>query len=376
LWLPGHEVDQASATYKFREIFVLAIMESASISAAFVKDGGGVELRSVPKPTAIGSSIMVEMMASGICGTDLEKLTGRYTASTVLGHEVSGRVSESRSSEFLVGDRVIPHHHVACNECELCRVGAFTMCDGFRNSNFVPGGFSQYFLVPEYNVVHGGVHKIGKDLSYGEASFAEPLACCLRGLHNATSGYLKHDAMRNVLVVGAGPIGLLHMELVRAQYPDVFLCAVDLIEHRLQFAEKNEGAHPIDLGGITNGQFSKEALNLRRNGFDLVIMATGNPAAFGESLKSARKSGVVLLFGAPHKGSIYNLDLYEFFLRETKIVSSYATTESEIAEAIQILEKRRIDVAKFITGRYRLQQIEAAMDAARSSDNIKIIVTN
>jgi L-iditol 2-dehydrogenase len=350
-------------------------MES-EIPAAFVKNGGGVELRTVRRPEVLGASVVVEMKASGICGTDLEKLSGQYTASTVLGHEVSGTIIESGSPQFAVGDRVIPHHHVACGECELCRAGAYTMCEGFRNSNFVPGGFSQVFLVPEYNVRRGGLHKISRDLSFEEACFAEPLACCLRGLHSAIKVNSNEDSLKSVLVVGAGPIGLLHMELLRSKYPDVFLSTVDVLETRLKFAEKNEKALPINLAKVTDGRFSDEALKMRGNGFDLVIMATGNPAAFGESLRSGRKSGVVLLFGAPHKGSVYSLELSEFFLRESKVISSYATTEVEMEEAIKLLEERSIDISKFITGKFPLQNIETAMAAARSNNHVKVIVTN
>jgi L-iditol 2-dehydrogenase len=347
-------------------------MESNHTLAAFVRAGGGVELRDVPLPQLERGAIRVKMMASGVCGTDLEKLTGRGITSSVLGHEVAGVVTGSRTEEFQVGDRVIPHHHVACGQCNLCKAGAGTMCEGFRTSNFIPGGFSEEFVVPAYNVSRGGVHKIEDDLSFEEASFAEPLACCIRGLAHAGAFSNPPDT---VLIVGAGPIGLLHMEIIRSMIPGVKISAVDIMSSRLDFAERKEGAFPVKIDVESNGGFSETAWkNTNGVGFDLAIVATGNPAAFGESMKCIRKSGRLLLFGAPHKGSTHSLDLSNFFLNELAITSSYSTTETELGQAIELLQGKKIAVRKFITSEFPLRKIEEAMSSARNETQVKVIV--
>lgn len=299
-------------------------MAVKSTLAAFVKAGGGVELREFSLPSLDEGAVLVKMVASGICGTDLEKLNGLGITSSILGHEVSGVIAESTVDDFSVGDFVVPHHHVACNECELCREGAGTMCKGFKTSNFVPGGFATRFIVPEYNVAHGGLHVMSKNLSFDEASFAEPLGCCLRGLDHAK---VFSKRPKNVLVIGSGPIGLLHMELIRSTLPESKICAVDVLDSRLNFAEKNIGAIPIDAKRSPNGNFSTEALQHTNGfGFDIAIVATGSKNAFAEGIRGIKKSGTLLLFGAPHKGSVYDLDLAELFLSEFTITSSYSTT--------------------------------------------------
>ena len=349
-------------------------MNVQEVRAAFVKKDGGVELLEIPKPRLEEDSILVGMKASGICGTDLEKIVGKGITSTILGHEVSGVVTESSVDGLKRGDRVVPHHHVSCNSCALCMAGAHTMCQNFKNSNFVPGGFADEFLVPEYNVSHGGVHKISSSLSFEEASFAEPLGCCIRGL-NHTGIKSSEMKFRKVLVVGAGPIGLLHMELIRHMLPGVKLAAVDVMAKRLQFSSKYEDAVPIDASK-REGSFSQAAMaESDSTGFDLVIVATGNSGAFSEALRSVRKSGTVLLFGAPHKGSVHSLDLSTFFLGETTITSSYSTTEVELQEAIDLLESRKIDVKKFVSATYPLAKVEEAMSVARSEDLVKVLVT-
>lgn len=338
-----------------------------------MKQGGGVELREVPRPALEKGSLIVRMMASGVCGTDLEKLTGKGITSTILGHEVAGVVSESSTSDFEEGDIVIPHHHVSCNSCDLCKAGAGTMCEGFKTSNFNPCGFADEFLVPSYNVTNGGVHKFNSDISFDEASFAEPLGCCIRGLRHAG---IMGKTLRRVLVVGAGPIGLLHMELIRSYFPETNVFAVDIMQSRLDFAEKYEGALPIDASKSREGAFSESVLNATNGqGFDLSVVATGSSSAFSEALKCVRKSGILLLFGAPHKGAMHSLELSRFFLDEHTITSSYSTTETELSEAIQLLEKRLINVKKFVTGKFPLGRIEEAMAGARLENQIKIIVS-
>lgn len=349
-------------------------MAIKSTLAAFVKAGGGVELRNVDLPVLDNGAVLVKMMASGVCGTDLEKLSGKGITSSILGHEVSGVILESQTDEFKVGDFVVPHHHVACDDCELCRAGAGTMCNGFKTSNFVPGGFATQFIVPKYNVEHGGLHRMSGKISFDEASFAEPLGCCIRGLDHA-GVFSKRP--RNVIVVGSGPIGLLHMELIRSMLPDAKICAVDVLESRLDFAEKNEGAIPVDARKSSNGSFSADVLKHTNGlGFDMALVATGSTSAFAESMKCVRKSGRLLLFGAPHKGAMYHLDLAELFLSEFTITSSYSTTEKELSQAIQLLEENKINVRKFVTSKFPLAEIDEAMRAARKQDQIKTIVTS
>jgi L-iditol 2-dehydrogenase len=349
-------------------------MSKGVTRAAFVKAAGGIELRDVDLPELEKGSLRVRMKASGVCGTDLEKITGRGITSSILGHEVSGVVSESLSPDFAPGDSVVPHHHVSCNECYLCKAGAETMCEGFRTSNFVPGGFADEFIVPAYNVDHGGVHKLEHGLAFDEASFAEPLGCCIRGLRHAE---LFSNSPKNILVVGAGPIGLLHMELIRSLVPEVRISAADIMKSRLEFAARNEGAVQIPIGESSGGEFSQSALNeTNGHGFDLVIVATGSAKAFGESLKCVRKAGRVLLFGAPHKGSLHNLDLSRFFLDEFTINSSYSTTEQELGQALDMLQKKKINVRKFITSTYPLGKIEQAFSSARLENQVKVVVTS
>jgi L-iditol 2-dehydrogenase len=350
------------------------------IECAFVSPAGGIELRRVPRPSLEDGAIMVKMSASGICGTDLEKLTGKNITSPILGHEVSGIISESRSKNFREGELVVPHHHVACGACLLCKAGAETMCESFKASNFDPGGFATEFRVPEYNVSHGGIHFVPQNVGAEEASFAEPLGCCIRGIERAlTRKNGQPNNPESILVVGAGPIGLLHMEVVKTKVsPAPKIVAVDISDSRLNFAEKFEGARVVNPKYCQGGKFSTSALGElgpHSEGFDLVIVATGNPEPFSEALRCVRKSGTVLLFGAPYKGATHSLDLAAFFLHEKTLTASYSSSDAEITEALSLLGEGKIGVKKFITSSFPFDKVSEAMTAARAENQVKVLVT-
>ncbi|MDA4129615.1 MAG: alcohol dehydrogenase catalytic domain-containing protein [Thaumarchaeota archaeon] len=349
-------------------------MAGRFVKAAFVSAPGTVELKSVPRPDIEEGAVMVHMKACGICGSDLETVVGTNIQSSKLGHEVCGIVSESRDTTVREGDYVIPHNRVGCGICELCKSGNATTCPVFRQSNFEPCGFSEEFKLPAHNLKGGGIHFPSRGVSYEDASFVEPLGCCIRGLNQAVgSGGVKAANFKRVLVIGAGPIGLLHMELLNHYFPEIEIVACDIVPSRLEIAEKLEHARGI----IPRGSLVSEAMKQSHSaGFDLVIVATGNLGVFSDAVQCVRKSGALLLFGLPHQGAFYNLDLASMFLNELKIIPSYSSTDVEMGAALQLLEQRKINVKKFITAVFPLSKVGEAFAAARSQNQMKVLVSN
>ncbi|MDG6993508.1 MAG: alcohol dehydrogenase catalytic domain-containing protein, partial [Nitrososphaerota archaeon] len=118
------------------------------MKAVLMNEGMGATVAETPEPVPGPGELLVRMAACGLCGTDLEKMRGEYTASKpVLGHEAVGTIVAAGEGVegFIVGERVFPHHHVPDYTCYLCRAGNETMCDHYRGSNLVPGGFSEVF---------------------------------------------------------------------------------------------------------------------------------------------------------------------------------------------------------------------------------------
>ncbi len=157
-----------------------------------------------PIPSISRGEILVEMRACGLCGSDLMEWYLKDRAPLVLGHEPSGIVAKAGDgSKFSVGDRVFVHHHVPCMSCHYCVRGSFTMCEQFRRTHLDPGGFAEFFRVPAANVRFDTL-KLPENISFEEATFIEPLGCCIRAIKR-----VNLEVGDIVAVIGAGPAGIM-----------------------------------------------------------------------------------------------------------------------------------------------------------------------
>lgn len=342
------------------------------MKAVFVGPNGGVIVKGVPAPFPKEDEIVVRMNVCGICGSDLEKTRVSYgMGSTKLGHEPVGVIVKvgSRITRFKEMERVFVHHHVPCYSCYYCSHNVETMCDSYQLNNLEPCGLSEEFLVSSAHIERGGVLRIPMSVTDEEASLIEPLACCIRAITKCDT---KH--MEDVVVLGAGPVGLMNALLARdAGVSRVVL--VDPNEFRLDFGRKMgfEVVHPIRDG--------EKAMSLRdslsHRGADLVIVATGNQEAFTQSLRMVRKGGSIILFGVPAKSSLVNVDLSHLYANEISVLSSYAATERETNRALSLLSSKRLNFGSLITHRFDLENSPSAFKCAHDAlDAIKVVILN
>lgn len=341
-----------------------------SVILASGKGGHGLraELVDGAEPHPGPGELIVKMAACGLCGTDLEKMRGEYTASApVIGHEAVGTVSAVGAgvSGYGVGERVFPHHHVPDYSCYLCKAGNETMCDHYRSSNLVPGGFSEYFAVPKWNVDRGGVLKVPAPMGFEVASLTEPLACCVRAIRKA--GVKPGES---VLVAGAGPVGMMHALLLKSMGARVLVS--DVSEPRLRFAEKAGVGRVLDAKSDVPGEVTSQTGG---RGADLAIVASGSQGAILQGLRSVRKGGRVLLFGVPPRGSVLDFDISGLYNAEQTMLTSYGATEVDTEEALKVLSSRGAEFADLITRRFPLTSFQDAVAAASTGEAMKVIVT-
>ena len=205
------------------------------MKAAFVKGTSKVVIKDIEKPKLGKGDILVKMHACGICGSDVEKVFGKYGQPSMrLGHEPSGVVSEvgGNVTGLKKGDRVFVHHHVPCYTCHYCLHGNETMCEKYYETNLSPCGLSEQFVVPAWNVEHGGVLKIPDSISFEEAAMIEPLACCVRAWKKFS--FQKGDS---VAIFGVGATGMMHVMMAQANDFDKIFC-FDVNNFRLDFSKK------------------------------------------------------------------------------------------------------------------------------------------
>ena len=192
------------------------------MKSASVKEPSVISVDDIEKPQLTSGDVLVQMNACGICGSDLEKVFGQYgQLSMRLGHEPSGIILDVGSdvTEFKKGDRVFTHHHVPCYDCHYCNHGNETMCQKYSETNLSPCGLSEEYVVPAWNVSHGGILKISDSLSYEEAAMIEPLACCVRAWSKFTSR--EGDS---VAIFGVGPTGMMHVMLAHVKKFSKIFC--------------------------------------------------------------------------------------------------------------------------------------------------------
>ncbi len=315
--------------------------------------------------------ILVQMQACGICGSDLEKVFGQYgQPSMKLGHEPAGIILDVGANvvDFKKGDRVFTHHHVSCNSCHYCKHGDETMCKKYSESNLSPCGLSEKYIVPEWNVVHGGVLKLPDSMTFEEAAMIEPLACCVRSWRK-----LNYQEGDSAAIFGVGPTGIMHVMLAQSKkFSDIF--CFDVNDFRLNFAKKLKVSETIN--SLKENKLENIINQTGGLGVDIAIVATGSLKALKDAIEIVRKGGTVLMFGVPSKGSIMDLDMNKIYSKEVTLVTSYAASDEDTKEALHLIDSSDFNVKQLVTHTYPILDSQKAFDHAKSGENaMKIIIT-
>jgi len=311
--------------------------------------------------------LLLEVGASGICGSDLMEWYRRPSAPVVLGHEVAGRLIAVGDgvSDFQVGDRVVATHHVPCLACRYCRTGRETACEMLRTTRFDPGGFAAFIRVPAANVAHG-VLPLPEHVSDDAASMVEPLACALRAQRKAAVG--PGDS---VLVIGAGVSGCLHLLAARARGAERLFASDPQPERRRMAAEL--GAEGVYDARAPAAEAVRGVLG---RGVDRVIVCTGARAAVLDALAAVDRGGTVVFFAPMGPEDELPVPFNRvFWHHEATLVSSYGAAPRDLAEALELIASGRLDVDRLVTHRLPLGQIGrgfAMMLEAKGS--LKIVI--
>lgn len=328
-----------------------------------------VRLEQVPLPRIGPGEILLRVISSGICGSDVMEWYRRDKVPLVLGHEVAGEVAAVGDgvTRFGVGDRVAATHHVPCNTCHYCLNGHHTVCETLlRGTHFDPGGFAEYIRIPAINVDRG-LFPIPAPVSFDDASFMEPLACVLRGQMRA-----RIRPGQSVLVLGSGISGLLHVSLARTLGAGL-VAAADTIDYRrdkalemgAHLALEADDALPDRLRRSNAGRLA-----------DLVILCFDGflPLA----LRAIERGGTLLLFAGAAEGATLPMSLNELFWRtEITLTSTYAGSPADCRSALKLIEAGAVPVGRLVTHRLPLDQAPWAFQAVCAPTehaSIKVIV--
>ncbi len=309
-----------------------------------------VRIEERPVPQIGPGEMLVRVERSGICGSDVMEWYRRPRAPTVLGHEIAGRIAAYGKDVrgHREGDRITAAHHVPCNACQFCRSGHHTLCETLHRTNFDPGGFAEYIRLTPLHVDRG-VFPLPETLPDEEAVFVEPLACALRGQRRAG----LREA-QSVIVVGSGMAGLLHVKLARAAGAAPIV-AVDIHPFRLEAARRAGADSAMSADGEWVDQF-RETTGGRLA--DVVIVCTGSGSVLTQALRVVAPGGTVLFFAPAAPAHTLPLQFNETFWRtDLTLTTSYGASPSDYAEALALIEARRVHVADMISHRLALSEV-------------------
>lgn len=318
----------------------------------------------VPDPRAGSGEVLLKVEAVGICHTDLDILHGRYPARlpVVPGHEFSGTVLAVGTdvTRLRVGDRVAVDPLVSCGRCPSCIRGHRNLCrDILAYGADLNGGMAELVAVRAQNA-----HPIG-DLPSSVAALAEPLACATWGVRRAD----PHPDDR-VLVLGAGPIGLLLAAALRSRgVKDIH--AADLLEDRLTRAERF-GVSRTHLAGDDLAHRLR-SMDEDDPGYDLVIDATGRPEVVQQGLGLVRDAGTLLVFGVCPPGSAITLDPNEVYARQLRVLGSFSLSGT-LPEAIDTLRTTSLPMGDLVSQRFSLEEAPGALSLVGTAGTLKIQV--
>ena len=283
---------------------------------------------------------VVKVLGCGLCGSDIVKFKHKIVHDgAVLGHEIVGVIEEINSdTDFKIGEKIVSSHHIPCFICTFCNHGNFSMCEHFKKTNIIPGGFSEKVFLSEEHLKNVA-HRVPDGITDEEISFYEPLGCCIRAIKRCN----LQDGDR-VLVVGLGSIGLLMGEGLKAYGYKVYGC--DLIDERIELANNN---------GI-KAFHSKDLTNLD---VDAVFMTSGADKAIDTAIKAVRPGGKILVFSStPNNNGYPNNEIY---YKELTVMGSYSPSPKDLDDSFKLLTSGKVNV-KGLTTTYPLEKIQEAFD--------------
>lgn len=332
------------------------------MKAVLFKGKGRLEIEDVAIPKVDKEEVLVEVKATGICGTDRHIYNGEAPAKPPMipGHEIAGVVVDlgERVSNLKRGDRIAVDPNIFCNNCFYCKRGEIHLCENLEAVGVTrDGGFAQYVLIPAANV-----YRLPDSISYTAGAMVEPLSCCLHGIDIAEvqTGDL-------VVVLGGGAIGLILAQLaLLSGAREVIISEPD--------SSKREKAKSLGLENVVVPDMIKEVVtNLSKYGADVVIEAVGRAETVAQSFELVRRGGTIVLFGVSPEDMKLPISPFDIYQKELTVKGSYINP-FVTDRAIDILASGKIEVEGLVTKKYSLEDLPDYFSKGKGSQDIKSLL--
>jgi len=344
------------------------------MKSAFLIGPQTIELRDVPAHAVPADGLLLEVRACGICGSDLRRWREGPPAGVahlVQGHELAGVVVEAgpQSLRFKPGDRLAVAPDIHCGGCWYCRRSRFNLCISLTLLGITPGlngGFADYVALDGNVLRNGIVHRLPDGLGFHAGGLAETLSSVLASHHQCQT-----TLGETVVVMGAGPIGCLHIVIARARGAAVIVAEPNPI--RRQGAERFS---PLAIIDVTQADVVAEVKRLTGGlGADVVICANPVASTQTQAVEIARRGGRIVLFGGLPKASpLVSLNANRIQYGEQQVIGAFSYHPSFHEEAVRTLERRVVQPEDFVTHTRPLSQVAEAFRIAASGEALKVMV--
>lgn len=343
------------------------------MKAAVFVGPGQLELREVPTPHAGEGEIVLKTGSNTVCGTDVRIMKGEKSAGVrpgvILGHEISGYVHEiGKGVEgYAEGDLVGINPTVSCGTCFYCRTGAEHLCERAELFGYaIDGGLADYVLIPKQAVTRRALYKAADHLTPAEVSLGEPLGCVLNGVAN-----YEPKMGDTVLIIGAGPIGLLHVMVNK------YLGASQIIvsntgEERLKIARELGATAVVDPTTTDLEEYVRSLTDGR--GADVTVVCIGRNELFQQALECTRPKGHVSAFAGFAKGSLSEMDPNLIHYNELVVTGGSNTSRANYEKALRLIGEGAVNAKALHTDTYALDDLFAALDRVQSGEALKVSV--
>jgi L-iditol 2-dehydrogenase len=342
------------------------------VKAAVLNAINSITCETAPDPRLEPGDMLIKVRAATICGTDIRILRGKKTAGirypSILGHEFAGEVANTGGhDQFHLGQAVTVCPAFSCGTCPACSTGAENLCSNLMAMGYdIDGAFADYVRVPLRGVQAGNVFAMPPALSFEKATLAEPLACVINGQEQA-----QVKAGDVMVILGAGPIGLLHVKLAR-------LRGAKLIIVSQTSAIRRDAALAAGADVVINPNDENIVERVRTItgglGADVVICAIGKPELAKDAIGMVRPRGRISLFAGFSKGVQAELDVNAIHYNELTLTGAFGLTRAQFKSALDMIASDQIEVETMLTHRFALADIQHALETAEQGAALKVVI--
>ena len=331
-------------------------------------------VKEVDTPQIDRDSVLVRVRSCAVCGSDIRIFhsgNSRVEPPQILGHEMAGEVCAvgDNVTKFKVGDRVAIGADVPCGECTFCEAGIGNNCQiNYAMGYQFAGGFAEYVLLNRTVANFGPVHKIPDHVNFDEAALAEPLACTLNALE--LSPVRLNDV---VVMIGAGPIGMMLCQVAKRMGASKVIL-INRSPFRLDIAQK------LDIADVYVCSTDEDAIERVKAetmglGADVIFTACPSPQAQVDAIHMAKNRARINFFGGLPKGKEQvTLDTNVIHYKELLITGAHGSMPIHHGQAVDLIASGVMDVKRFATHTFPLEQIGDAFAAAETHQGLRVIV--